>query len=103
MGFEAEPKSIAKFGEEMDRLFYDANSAKCYVEDWLNVTGADARIFATIASAAESVGSALIHNYIRMASIQRSAAFQLDKAALMYQKTDVDEAERLDETYPAGG
>lgn len=103
MGFTAEPTSIRAFSERVDQLVVDANSAKTYAEDHLNIDGSDARIFATIAGAAAEVKAALSENYERLAKIQQTAAVELDKAATMYAETDAASAERLDNTYPTGG
>ncbi|SFB00939.1 Excreted virulence factor EspC, type VII ESX diderm [Amycolatopsis marina] len=102
MGFKVEPKSIGTFSEKMDGLVVDANAAKTYAEDWLSIEGSDARIFATIAGAAEEAKSALSENYERLAKIQGTAAVELDKAATMYDNTETAEAERIDGTYKAG-
>ncbi|GAB3497462.1 type VII secretion target [Amycolatopsis cihanbeyliensis] len=102
MGFKAEPGGIRKFSERMDELVVDANSAKTYAEDNLEITGADARIFATVAGAASDAKDTLSENYQRLAKIQQTAATELDKAATMYQETDDAKAERLDNTYPTG-
>ncbi|OQO93785.1 hypothetical protein B1813_04455 [Saccharomonospora piscinae] len=102
MGFRAEPGSIREFGEAMDGLVSDANAAKDYVSDHLNVTAGDARMFATVAGAAADVLEALTANYGRLATIQRTSAAEVDKAAVMYQETDDEKAERLDRTYETG-
>lgn len=99
-GFKAEPEAIGVFGEDMQALNGDANSAKTYAEDHLDVGHEDTRIFATIAGAASDARQALSDNYSRLAAIQAAAAVELDKAALMYDNTDRAEAERLDGTYP---
>lgn len=62
MGFKAKPESIQKFGERMDELVVDANSAKTYAEDHLSIDGGDARIFATITAAAGDAKAALAEN-----------------------------------------
>lgn len=80
----------------------DANSAKYYSEDWLDISGSDARIFATVAGAASEAKTVLMDNYDRLAKIQQTAAVELDKAANMYRETDNSEAERLDGTYTTG-
>ncbi|WP_269756663.1 type VII secretion target [Amycolatopsis aidingensis] len=102
MDFKAEPGTIRKFGERMDELVADANAATTYAEDHLQITGADTRIFATVAGAASDAKAALSENYQRLAKIQQTAATELDKAAAMYQETDDAKAERLDSTYPTG-
>lgn len=99
MGFRAEPSSIRKFSERVDELGTAANSARTYSEDHLNISGADAQIFATIASAASEAKAVLSEHYDRLASLQRIAAVELDKAAAMYQEIDRASAERLDNTY----
>lgn len=102
MGFKVDPGTIGKFGEKMDGLVGDANSAKNYAEDWLDISGSDARMFATVAGAAADAKTVLMDNYQRLAKIQQTAAVELDKAANMYRDTDNAEAERLDGTYKAG-
>lgn len=102
MGFKADPGSIGKFSENMDGLVGVANSAKNYAEDWLDITGSDSRMFATVAGAAADAKTALMDNYQRLAKVQQTAAVELDKAANMYRDTDNAEAERLDGTYKAG-
>jgi len=99
LGFTAEPTSIRAFSERVDQLVVDANSARTYAEDHLDIGGGDARIFATIAGAAAEVRAALSENYERLAKIQQTAAVELDKAATMYQETDEANAEHLDNTY----
>lgn len=103
MGFEANHKSIGTFSEKMDGLVVDANAAKVYAEDWLSIGGSEARIFATIAGAAEEAKTILSDNYNRLAQIQGAAALELDKAAGMYDDTENAEAARMDATYKAGG
>lgn len=102
-GFKADAKIIGTFGEDMSALETDANSAKTYGEDHLDIGHADTRIFATIASAASDAKQALSDNYDRLAKIQKAAGSELDKSAVMYQETDEAEAERLDGTYPGTG
>ena len=99
-GFKADPEAIGAFADDMQALNTDANSAKTYAEDHLDIGHADTRIFATIAGAASDARQALSDIYSRLATIQAAAASELDKAALMYENTDRAEAERLDGTYP---
>lgn len=101
-GFKADDKSIGKFGEEMGGLVDDADTAKAYVDTWLDLGFSEARIFATIANTAADVKAALAENYTRLATVQKTAAGELGKAAAMYRKTDDERAEALDKTYPAG-
>lgn len=99
MGFKAEPRGIRRFGERVDELSIAAKSAQTYAEDHLDISAADAQIFATIASAAADAEAVLSRNYERLATIERAAAAEVDKAAAWYQQTDQASAERLDNTY----
>ncbi|WP_245992502.1 type VII secretion target [Prauserella muralis] len=102
-GFIAEPRVISAFGEELDGLVAEANAAKGYAEDHLNLSGGDAGIFQTIVGAVTDARNALTENYERLAGIAQAAASEVDKAAMMYGNTDKAEAERMDSTYPEAG
>lgn len=98
-GFKAEAGIIQDFSEAIGDLVVDANAARTYAEDHLDIAGSDARIFATVAGAAADARAVLSENYRRLAQIQSAAATELDKAALMYDDTDRAEAARIDATY----
>lgn len=99
MGFKANHKSIEHFSERLDKLTGDAHSAESYVEQWLSFGYADGGIFLTVVETAEDAKQALLTNYQRLAEMQRSAAAEVDKAAVLYTRTDQDEAARLDNSY----
>lgn len=102
-GFKADPDSIGQFGNAMERLVHDTDTAKRYSNTWLDVGFWDSAIFATVASAASDAKAALEDYYSRLGKIQQAAATELEKVAAMYRKTDQDNAEELDHKYPAGG
>lgn len=99
MGFKAEHQSINKFGEQLDTLVSDAKKAGDYVDDWMSFGHGEGRMYVTAVNAAEEAKAVLAENYKRLAEIQRRAATEVDKAAQLYQRTDHEEAARLDRSY----
>ncbi|WP_211212997.1 type VII secretion target [Actinopolyspora mortivallis] len=99
MSFKANPDSIESFGTKLGELANDSNKAASYVEEWLEISGSDSRMYVTAASAAENARTALVDNYEKLKKLQNEAATEIDKAAALYERLDREEASRLDRSY----
>ncbi|WP_433871079.1 type VII secretion target [Saccharopolyspora sp. CA-218241] len=97
--FKADPASIGEFGVKLEGMTGDAEQAKAYVDKWISFGYSEGRMFATAVEAAEEARTMLTENYRKLAEVQRGAAEEVGRTAKFYERTDREQAERLDRSY----
>lgn len=98
-GFKAEHQTIMDFATAMGDLTSDAEAAKSYAEQWLDVTAGDARMFATVVGTLQDARTVLAENYQKLMNLQEDAKTELENAANFYKGTDDSVAADLDSNY----
>lgn len=99
MSFRVDEQYVRRLARKVDDLGTEAPAATEYVQKYLDIGYAEARLFATVAKACSDARAALESNYGGMERLAAESSAQLYKAASMYQNTDTAEARRLDATY----
>ncbi len=96
---EVRPDDLDKFAASMRELSRQAESAKKYVGEWIDISAGDARIYAHVKGIADQVRENLEANYAQLHTLAASSANELSASAQVYRTTDEATAQRLDSTY----
>lgn len=96
---EVRPDDVDKFAGSMRDLSRQAESAKKYVGEWIDISAGEARIYAHVKGMADQVRENLQANYSQLQTLMDSAANELSASAQVYRTTDEATAQRLDTAY----
>lgn len=99
MSFKAEQQAIRDFGNQVNDLADDADTAVSYVRNYLGIGYDKGRMFFTVVETATTVRDALMANYKTLSTLATSSAAEVVKAANYYRDTDAAAAARVDATY----
>lgn len=101
MSFKVVPKSVTTFGNALDALKTDSDTAKVYAAKTkppASGVGAMVRLL----NSCQEVRPAVEGFFGHLASISQSSGDELHAAAKKYESLDADARARLDAKYPKG-
>lgn len=103
MGFDVEPEDLRGFGKQVARAAEDARQAVKYAKTHSDAIGTSAQegLVLHVAGLHPSVASDVHAVLERVHELLNSSSGELTRSAEYYEKTDHDQASRLDATYPA--
>lgn len=96
---EVRPDDLDEFAGSMRDLSWQAESAKKYVGEWIDISAGEARIYAHVKGMADQVRENLEANYAQLQTLADNSANELRASAQVYRTTDEVTAQRLDSTY----
>lgn len=103
MGFDVEPDDLRSFGRQVGRAAEDAQQAVKYAKTHSDAIGTAAQegLILQISGLHPSVASEVHSVLDRVHKLLNSSSGELTRSAEYYEKTDHDQASKLDATYPA--
>lgn len=103
MGFDVEPDDVRSFGKQVARAAEDAQQAVKYAKTHSDAIGTSAQegLVLHIAGLHPSVASDVHSVLDRVHTLLNSSSGELTRSAAYYEKTDHDQASKVDATYPA--
>lgn len=99
MSFKADPDSIRSMARKISDLADDAEQARTYAGQWVDIGYSEGRIFATIVEQAGAVREAVLANYRHLAKLADESGGELKAVADHYRDTDLAEQRRIDAAY----
>ncbi|WP_157963639.1 hypothetical protein [Actinocorallia populi] len=96
MSFEVKPSAIANFGADMKALSTDTTTAKTYVQNHLDITAGDARMFFTAAGQVEQLRTTILNTLTRLEQLGTACSTELANTADMYRKADLAAIREMD-------
>jgi hypothetical protein len=103
VGFDVEPEDLRSFGKQVERAAEDAQSAKKYAKTHSDAIGGGTQegLILHLSGLHPSVAAEVDSVLSRVHTLLSSSARELTRSAGYYEKTDEDQAAKLDATYPA--
>lgn len=96
---KVDPAHLDRFADRLADLADQSKQAQHYLDQWLNISAGEGRMFVPVVEKIRDVHATLAANSARAAELSGGAGAELSRAATMYRTTDATNAADLDATY----
>ncbi|MDG3011300.1 hypothetical protein G4X40_14180 [Rhodococcus sp. D2-41] len=96
---KVDPAHLDRFADHLSGLANQSRHAQQYLDEWLNITAGEGRMFVPVVEKIRDIHATLAANCARAAELSGGAGAELSRAATMYRTTDATNAADLDATY----